>query len=162
MFVYNSQSAVVSTNFTTSGTANTEVDHCFLKPGTRNLGVQSLTVGGKGAGLTSLSGIAYRLKKYPTTASSGGTAVTPSPKDVGMQAAKATCGMSASAGVTAGTGTAVFLGGCYSGAAGPGAWAALNPDSLPTLEGSDNKSIDLYTSSGTISLNFEFNLEHVE
>lgn len=161
-FIYDAQSAMLATNFTTNGTANTETDHCFWKPGTRNLGLQAIYVGGKGAALTALSGIAYRLKKWTTTSAAGGTAQTPVARDPGAQAAKQTCGMSASAGVTAGTGGPSFLGACVSGAAGPGGWVAPNPDSLPTLEGSANQSIDLFTSSGTISLNFEFAAETVE
>jgi len=161
-FVYNSQSAVLGAgSLATSGSANTEIEHSFHKPGTRNIGIQALYVGGKGAGLTALSGIAYRMIKWTTTSAAGGTSVTPTPRDVGMQAAKATAAMS-SAGVTAGTGGPLFLGGCVSGAAGPGGWVAPNPDSLPTLEGSDNKSIGVRSASGTASLNFELNIEHVE
>lgn len=159
-FVYSSQSAQIATNFATSGTANTEVDQFFLKPGSRNIGVQGLYVGGKGAGLTSISGIAYRFKKWTTTASTGG-ALTPTPRDPGMQAAKATSG-AASAGVTPGTGGPTYIGGCVSGAAGPGGWVAPNTDSLIVLEGSATQSIDLFSASGTISLNFEFAVEHVE
>jgi len=160
-FVYNFQSAVVAENFATSATPNTQVDHSFIDPGTRNAGLQALYVGGKGAGLTAISGVAYRIKKWTTTAAAGGTAVTIVPRDIGMQAAKATCG-AASAGVTAGTGGPSYLGGCVSGAAGPGGWVAPNPDSIMWLEGSDAKSIDLWSSSPTASLNFEFIQEVVE
>lgn len=159
-FIYSSQSAQIATNFATSGTANTEVDQFFLKPGTRNMAVQGLYVGGKGAGLTAISGIAYRFKRWGTTASSGG-ALTPTPRDPGQQAAKATAG-AASAGVTPGTGGPTYIGGCVSGAAGPGGWVAPNTDSVILLEGSANNSIDLFSASGTISLNFEFAVEHVE
>ncbi len=159
-FVYSSMSAQIATNFATSGTANTEVDQYFLKPGTRNATIIGLYVGGKGAGLTAISGIAYRMKKWPTTASSGG-ALTPAPRDIGAQAAKATAG-AASAGVTPGTGTVVFLGGCISGAAGPGGWVAPNPDAGMALEGSATQSIDLYSASGSTALNFEFTVEHME
>lgn len=159
-FVYSSQSAQIATNFTTSGTINTEVDQFWLKPGTRNAGIQGLYVGGKGAGLTSISGIAYRFKKWTTTAAAGGP-LTPTPRDPGQQACKATTG-AVSAGVTAGTGGPTYVGGCVSGAAGPGGWVAPNPDSLIVLEGSATQSIDLWSASGTISLNFEFVIEHVE
>lgn len=161
MFVYIIGTSVVAENFATSGTPNTMVDQAFVKPGTRTVGIQSLLVGGKGAGLTTLSGISYRLRKYPTTAAAGGTAVTPSPKDIGAQACKATAG-AASAGVTVGTGTPVFVGGCMSGAAGPGGWVATNEDSMPKLEASANQSIDLFSASPTASLNFEANIEIAE
>lgn len=161
MFVYTTMSKSVAENFVTSGTANTEIDAMFVKPGTRNIAIQALIVGGKGAGLTALSGIAYRLKKWTTTASSVGTAITPAPSDPGAQAAKATAA-GASAGVTSGTGGPTLQCGCVSGAAGPGGWVAPNPDSMKQLEGSANNSMDLFVASGTVSLNYEANIEHVE
>ena len=133
----------------------------FIKPGTRTIAVQSMRVGGKGAGLTALSGISYRLKKYFTTAAAGGTAITPAPGDPGAQAAKATAG-GASGGVTVGTGGPTFQVGCTSGAAGPGGWTAENPDSMKVLEGSANMSMDLFVSSGTASMNYEAELHHQE
>jgi hypothetical protein len=162
MFVYVLQSATLATDFTTNGTPSTETDHMFLKPGTRNIGLQLINVIGKGAALTALTGIAFRLKKWTTTAAAGGTSQTPTPKDPGAQAAKLTNGLSASAGVTAGTGGPTFIGGCGCGGAGPGGWAAANPDSLPSLEGSATQSIDLFSSSGTASMKFEFTAEVVE
>lgn len=164
MFVYTSLSSQVLNNYTTNSSANTDNDTAFIKPGTRNIAVQALIVGGKGAGLTALSGIAYRLKKWTTTASSGGTANTPAPSDPGAQACKATAGWGATAAgvVTSGTGGPTFQCGCVSGAAGPGGWTAANPDSMKVLEGSANQSMDLFSSSGTVSLNFEANIEFQE
>jgi hypothetical protein len=161
-FVYASVSAVVASYFTTSGTANTEVDHAFLKPGTRNIVVNACYTGGKGAGLTAISGIAYRFKKWTTTASSGGTSLAPAARDPGMQAVKATSGAATGAGVTSGTGGPVYLLAFVSGAAGPGGWVAPNPDSGMVLEGSATQSIDLFTASGSTALNFEFSIEHIE
>lgn len=161
MFVYTTMSKSVAENFVTSGTANTEIDAMFVKPGARNIAIQALIVGGKGAGLTALSGIAYRLKKWFTTASSVGTAITPSPSDPGAQACKATAA-GASAGVTSGTGGPTLQCGCVSGAAGPGGWVAPNQDSMKTLEGSATQSMDLFVASGTVSMNYEANIEHVE
>lgn len=160
-FVYTVPTKAVAENFTTNGTANTETDAMFVKPGTRNIAVTLLQVMGKGAGLTALSGIAFRLKRYPTTAAAGGTAVTPSPKDPGAQASKATAG-AASAGVTVGTGTPLFVAVCGCGAAGPGGWSARDADSAGIVEGSANQSIDLFPSSGTVSLNYEAALEFQE
>jgi hypothetical protein len=171
-FVYASGSAQnfgsTTQGMQTSGTANTEIDAFFITTKTtvptRNVGIQALYVGGKGAGLTAISGISYRLKKWTTTSSSAGTALTPAPRDIGMQAARATAatGATAQAGVTSGTGGPTFLGGCVSGAAGPGGWVAPNADSLPTLEGGSTQSIDLFTASGTTGLFYDFILEHIE
>jgi hypothetical protein len=164
MFVYTLMSKSTLENYQTNGTANTETEQAFLKPGTRNIALQALIVGGKGAGLTALSGIAYRIKKWTTTAGSGGTAATPAPSDPGAQACKATAGWSATlaAAITPGTGGPTLQCGCVSGAAGPGGWVAANPDSMKVLEGSATQSLDLFVASGTVSMNYEANLEFQE
>lgn len=163
-FVY-SVTSIQQGVMTTSGTPNTEIDHTFHKPGVRNMAIQALYVQGKGAGLTALSGIIFRLKKWTTTSSSGGTSVTPTPHDEDAPACKATCGFGTSGGtaaVTSGTGGPTYLGAIGCGAAGPGGWVAPNPDSVKSLDGSDNRSIDLFSASGTASLSWEATIEHVE
>lgn len=143
-------------NLTTNGSANTETETYFLKAGVRNAALQSQYVIGKGAGLTAISGISFRIIKW-TTASTGGTAITPTPKDPGMQAAKATAASRPTSGTTR-VNRIVF--GC--GAAGPGGWVAPNPDSVELLEGGGALSVSCMDVSGTVSLNFEFSFEHVE
>ena len=157
-FIYMIPTHSVAAAFTTSATPDTEIDAMFVKPGTRTIALLAMRVGGKGAGLTALSGIAYRLKKYTTTSAAGGTAITPAPSDPGAQAAKMTAG-GATAGVTVGTGGPVFQMGCTSGAAGPGAATAVTPDAAKTLEGAANQSIDLFVSSGTASMKYEAELD---
>lgn len=161
MFVYVSDTVSVAQNFATSGSANTDVDQVFIKPGTRTIGILSLWAGGKASGATTLAGIAYRLKKWTTTASSAGTAIVPTPKDPGAQACKATAG-GASAGVTSGTGGPTLLGGCVGGVGGGASWVAPNEDSCPKLEGSATQSIDLFSASAATGLNFEAKIEHTE
>ena len=160
-FVYTTATKSVADTFATSATPGTEVDAVFVKPGVRNAVIQLLQVLGRGAGLTTLSGIAFRLKRWGTTASSSGTAITPGPKDAGAQAATATAA-GASAGVTSGTGgpTIVAMAGC--GAAGPGGWAARDQDSGCVVQGSATQSVDLFCASGTASLNYEAAIEHAE
>ena len=161
-FVYNSHSAAVATNFATSGSGNTEIDHSFLKAGSsRTAYLNAVYAGGKANAATSISGIAYRLKKWTSTSSAGGTSITPTPRDDGMQAATATVG-AASAGVTSGTGGPLYIGGFTSGISGPGSWVAPNVDSPCVLGAGTTKSIDLFSASATASLNFEFNFEHME
>jgi len=160
-FVYSVPTKLVADTFATSATPGTEVDFMFVKPGTRNIALTLLQVIGRAAGLTALSGIAFRLKRWPTTASTGGTAVTAQSKDPGAQAAKATCG-AASAGVTSGTGTAVFVGACGCGVSGPGGWTARDQDSVGVVEGSATMSIDGFCASGTASLNYEAYAEFME
>src|SRR2546422_7160869 len=76
---------------TTNATPLTANDCAFVKPGaTRNVGLQSLYVVGRGAALTAISGIQFRLEKWTSTAAAGGTAVTAAPRDPCIQAAKST------------------------------------------------------------------------
>lgn len=143
-------------SLTTNGSANTETETYFVKSGTRNVGLQSMYVVGKGAGLTAISGIAFRIIRWGT-ASTAGVSITPTPKDPGMQAAKATAASRPTSGTTR-INHLVF--GC--GAAGPGGWVAPNPDSVIYMEGSGAQSISCMDVSGTISLAFEFSGEIVE
>lgn len=152
-----SLSLATAGNLTTNGTANTETETFFLKPGsTRNAALQSIYVIGKGAGLTSISGISFRLIAWGT-ASTAGTTITPRPKDPGYQAAVATSASRPTSGTTR-TNRVIF--GC--GAAGPGGWVAPNPDSLELLAAGNAGSLSLMDVSGTISLNFEFSAEFQE
>lgn len=140
---------------TTNGTPNTENDCLFVRPGaTRNSFLQSVLAIGRAAAQTSISGLVFRIKKWTTTASSGGTAITPSPRDTGMQAAKATAGYGATT-VTSGTGGPSLQQAFGCGKAGPGGWTAENADSVIVLEANDNKSIDVFSASGEASQNFE-------
>jgi hypothetical protein len=143
-------------NLTTNGTPNTETDAFFIKSGTgRTCGLQAVYVVGKGAGLTAISGISFRIIRF-ATASTAGTGMTGQPKDTGMQAAKFTAASRPTAGATR-TNRIVF--GC--GAAGPGGWVAPNPDSVEVNDTTAG-SIDMMDSSGTASLNYEFSAEVVE
>lgn len=152
-------------NLATSGSANTEVDSMYIKPGTgRSIALFSVLLGGKGAGLTALSGIVARIRGWSTTATAlnAGTAITPQPKDITAQAAKHTCGANVGGALTPGTGASGTHLSVVSGAAGPGAWVARDNDSMINLESGANKSIDLFSASGTASLNYEPTLEVVE
>jgi hypothetical protein len=147
------------TNDTTSGTANTEVDHLRTATGTsRQAAVTALYVIGKGAGLTAISGIVFRLRRF-ATASTAGTAITPTPKDPTAPASTITAATLPTAGST---GTNQIAIGC--GAAGPGGWVARDRDSEIVLAagGGANGNLDLFSASGTVSLSFEYALEHME
>lgn len=148
---------------TTSSSANTEVDALFIKPGTgRTVSLRALYGHGKGAGLTAISGITLRVKTFPTTASSAGTAITPTPRDGTVQAAKASAAYAGTA-ITSGTGTAVLHLAVGFGAAGPGGWVAPDADSVVgPLESAATKSIDTFSVSGSASLNYEQSAEIVE
>lgn len=148
----------LGTNLTTSGTPNTNVESFFVKPGAaRAVFLQSIMLQGKGAGLTAISGIIERIKKW-TTASTAGTAITPQPVDPKFAASSATAAYRPTAGSGGGTVVAAF--GC--GAAGPGGWVAPNQDSMIGLNAGDAGSISGDDASGTASLNFEFSGQIVE
>lgn len=157
-YVYESSLATAG-NLTTNGTANTETETFRLNAvaNGRNVGLQAVYAIGKGAGLTAISGIAFRIISW-TTGATAGTAITPSPKDENGPAATATAASRPTAGTTR-INRVVF--GC--GAAGPGGWVAPNPDSLISIRAAAApRSIDALDVSGTVSLNFEISFEHQE
>jgi hypothetical protein len=161
-FVYTTFTKSVADPFTTSATPLTEIDSVFIKPGTaRQIAIILLQVLGRAAGATTLSGIAYRLKRWTTTASSGGTAITPAPHDPLAPAASATAA-GLSAGVTSGTGGPVMVALAGSGVGGPGGWAARDADSANVVDAAAAQSVDLFVASGTASLSYEAAIDHAE
>lgn len=165
---YMLQSATISTAspYQTSGSANTLIDFAFLKPGAgAKPMINDLRGAGRGAQLTSLSGISLIMKLW-TTASTGGTAMTPAPTQFsGAVAASATAGAGASGGtgaVSSGSGGGVFRGGIGFSGSGPGAWAAQTPDQVVDQAAGGSSSVDLESLSGTASLNFDWWLGFME
>jgi hypothetical protein len=147
---------------TTNATPLTANDCFFVKPGaTRTLWVNGIYPTGRGASLTSISGISYRLEMWFTTASSGGTGITPSPKDPGYQAATHTSGF-AVATVTSGTGGPTLMLSIGSGTTSPGNWMAPTLDQGYSLAAAANMSLDIFNASGAASLNFEMSVDTVE
>ncbi len=167
-FIYESHSKQAPLeNFATSSSTNTEVDFFFLKPGaSRPAAITKLSVQGKGAGLTALSGISIRLKQWTSTSSTsvGGTSTTPAPKNKLAPACVATAGMATalSSGITPGTGGPNIVGYASCGASGPGGTVAINPDDVPLLDGGANMSQDLFSSCPTATLSFEFAVDNTE
>ncbi len=148
-FVYTGSLATAG-NLTTNGTANTETDAFFVKAGARDVALLSCQLGGKGAGLTAISGIAARFIKFGT-ASTAGTGITPNPVDPGSQAAKATSASRPTAGTTRTNHHVQTF-----GAAGPGGFVAEADDAAMRLEAAGAPSIDMMDISGTVSLPYEF------
>src|SRR5271165_1689821 len=139
---------------TTNATGGTENDCGFLKPGTRTVWLTGFFPAGKANAASVISGITYRFKKWFTTASSGGTAVTPSPNDIGYQASKCSAAY-AVATVTSGSGGPTFMASFGSGTSTPGPWFTDNLDRAYPLEGSATQSIDLFCNSPAASQVFE-------
>ena len=152
VYVYSIVSGALTT---TNAVANTANDYAFVKPGAAGRAVKVVKVDliGRGGLLTSLSGIGIRVERWTTTSSSG-SAVTPSPKDPGSQAAKATAGLSATT-VTSGTGGPSLQGTFGCGASGPGGWVARNQDDGYVIEAGANNSVDLFNISAATALTFE-------
>lgn len=166
-FIYTSASVQKLENFSTSSGANTQLDQFFLKPGaSRPAAIVAIRVQGKAAGLTALSGISLRLGHWTTTASTSvaATSTTPAPKNNLAPACVATAGMvsSASSTVTSGTGGPLYVGYASMGASGPGGWVAINPDDVPLLDGGATRSTDLFSSSPTANMGYEFEVDNQE
>lgn len=157
-FIY-SVVPTVATFLTTSGSANTELPNMAIRQAVRNVDVQSFYVVGRGSALTSISGIAFRVRRW-TTAGSGGTAITPQPRRIGTTAS--TTAVSSETAITAGTVSGAYQLAFGCGAAGPGGWVAPNPDSVLTLEAGSADEFDINSMSSTASLNLEISSEIAE
>lgn len=138
-------------NLTTNGTPNTETDAMFVKAGSgRDCHLTEFNAGGKAAAATSITGIAFRCRRF-ATASTSGTSMTPSPRDVGAQAAKCTSASRPTAGSTA---TNRWVITCGNG--GPNGWWAPTPDHYLKLEAGYAGSFDVFDISGVASQTYEF------
>jgi hypothetical protein len=145
-------------NLSTNAVANTITDQVFIKPGATEVSLEWLQVIGKSTAVTALSGIEYRIVRWTTTSSSGGTAITPNiTHSVRAPAALTTAGF-ASAGVTSGTGGPNTLFVIGSTATGPNQINFPEEKDQPFLEASANSSLDLESTSGAISLPYAVNL----
>jgi hypothetical protein len=143
---------------TTNAAANTANDCFFVTPGSlRSVGIKTIYPTGRGATLTAISGITYRLEKWTTTASSGGTAITPTPDESGYAAASHTAGFSAST-VTSGTGGPTLCLSIGSGTTSPGNWQAPSFEEAYRLYAGQTQSMDIWNISGAASLNFELSV----
>jgi hypothetical protein len=152
--------------FQTSATPNATSNNArFLTVAARPCYIQAFYVTGKGAALTSISGISIRVIRWTSTASTGGTAMTPRPRDFNSPAASTTAFSDTSA-ITSGTGGPAMQVQFGCGAAGPGGWVAPNPDSalyLPAGGGAATGAhCDILSHSGTASLFFDLEVEHFE
>ena len=147
-------------NFTTNVTPNTETDALFVKPGTAStLAIIRGWMQGKGASLTTLNSILQRFKIWTSSASSGGSAITPQAKNPRSPAASSTAGQ-ASGGVTPGTGGPSLVDAMGSTATGPGGFDTLGDlNRATTLAAAANTSGDLFNISGTASMAFETGLD---
>jgi hypothetical protein len=148
MFYYGVEGAP-ATPYQSHATPNTEDPTLVLRQNVRNMQLLSIFVHGRGVGLTTLTGIGFRLRKW-SVAGSGGTAITPAPRAVGS-----TASTTAADKVTAITPGTTALGyqisfGC--GGAAPGGWSAYNEDARMTMEGGSADEISINSVSGAAQM----------
>jgi hypothetical protein len=150
--------AMPNTLCTTSGTTNTEVDDMFIKAGANTVWLQAIYIMGRMSAQTVLNGITFAVKLW-TTASTAGTAITPSKRDARNAAATTT----AASIPTPGSGGGTYVGprfGCS--ATGPGGWTAETggtfSDAALSLMGSATASLDVYSVATGLSLTHDVSL----
>jgi len=139
------------TNLTTHATPGTENPNLAVRQVTRGVDLTLLQVIGRGVQLTTITGIAFFVRRF-TTAGSGGGAITPAPRRVGTTATTVAADSSSALtpGTTSGAIQAVF--GC--GATGPGGWNAMNSDAGAHLEAGSSDEFDVNSVCGVASLPF--------
>lgn len=147
-FVYGVEGAP-ATPYATHATPNTEDPTLVLRQATRGVDVNAIYVHGRGAALTAITGIGYRVRRW-TTAGSGGTAITPAPRRIGTTAT--TTAADKVTAITAGTVSGAFQVGFGCGAAGPGGWVARDGDSALHLEAGGSDEFDINSVSGVASM----------
>ncbi len=157
---------IAAGGYSSSGTTNTEIDFAFLKPGAgAKVLINALRLLGRASGVTSLNALAVNMKNW-TTASTGGTAMTPRPDSLsGAVASQATAAGGAAGGtgaVSAGSGGGTYRGGCGCSASGPGGWTAQTLDQAKDMIAGYAGSMDLCSLATPLSLAFDWWWEFLE
>lgn len=147
-FVYGVEGAP-ATPYASSATPNTEDPTLVIRQATRGVDIQAFYARGRGAALTAITGIDFRLRRW-TTAGSGGTAITPAPRRIGTTAS--TTAADKVTAITPGTVSGAYQLGFGCGAAGPGGWVARDGDSAIHLEAGGADEIDVNSVSGVASM----------
>lgn len=155
-FVYAVSAGVQYTSHATPGTEDPTI---VLRQATRGVDLQAIYAAGKAAAATTISGIGIRVRRW-TTAGSGGTTVTPSPRRIGTTAS--TTAVDKQSAITAGTVSGAYQLAFGFGKAGPGGWVARDADSAIHLEGTAADELDINSVSGEASLGFELSCEIAE
>jgi hypothetical protein len=156
-FYYNDALATAG-NLTTNGTANTETETFFLKPGSsRSLYLFLVNLNGKNASQSTLSSIELRPIKWGT-ASTSGTGLAIVPRDTSSQSATIS-GSSRSTSGTTRTQAGPIIG-C--GVTGSNMWQARDWDDAISLPAGSAASISAMDTGSVASLLFSFSLSHAE
>lgn len=147
-FVYAIEGAP-ATPYSTHATPNTEDPTLVIRQATRGVDLQAIYVLGRGAALTAITGIGYRVRRW-TTAGTGGTAITPAPRRIGTTAS--TTAADKQTAITPGTVSGAYQLSFGCGAAGPGGWVARDADSAIHLEGGSSDELNINSVSGVASM----------
>jgi len=147
-FVYGVEGAP-ATPYACSGTPNTEDPTLVLRQNVRGVDLQAIFVLGRGAALTAITGIGYRVRRW-TTVGTGGTAITPNPRRIGTTAS--TTAADKVSAITPGTVSGAYQLSFGCGAAGPGGWVARDADSAIHLEGTSADELNINSVCGVASL----------
>jgi hypothetical protein len=147
-FVYAVEGAP-ATPYATHATPNTEDPTMVLRQATRGVDLQAIYVLGRGAALTAITGIGYRVRRW-TTAGTGGTAITPAPRRIGTTAS--TTAADKVTAITPGTVSGAYQLSFGCGAAGPGGWVARDADSAIHLEAGGADELSINSVSGVASM----------
>lgn len=150
---------VPATPLTSHATPNTENPNLVLRQATRGFDVLSMTCQGRGASLTTISGIEFRVRRW-TTAGSGGNAITPAPRRIGTTAS--TTAADSSSAITAGTVSGAYQAVFGCGATGPGGWNAMNADAAIHVEGGSSDELNINSVSGVASMLLSIGAEIAE
>lgn len=155
-FVYAVDSGVT---YATHATPSTEDPTIVIRQATRGVDVQGAYACGRAAAATTISGIGYRVRRW-TTAGSGGTSVTPSPRRIGTTAS--TTAVDKQTAITAGTVSGAYQVSFGCGKAGPGGWVARDGDSAIHLEAGSSDELDFNSICGEASISHQLSLEIAE
>jgi hypothetical protein len=148
-----------ATPYATHSSVNTEDPTLVLRQVTKGFSVQSIFVLGRAAAASTITGIGYRVRRW-TTAGSGGTAVVPATRRIGVTAT--TVAVDKVTAITAGTVSGAYQLGFGCGKAGPGGWVARDEDSMIHVEGGSSDELDINSVAGEASLLHHVSAEIVE
>lgn len=138
--------------YTTAGASTVDV-HIALRESTRGFKLTAFYAQGKGAGLTALSGIMHRVRRW-TTVGSGGDSLVASPRAIGTTAST-TCVHDNGTNIVEGTVSGAYQLSVGHGATGPGGWVARDDASKVLVEPGSGDELAFNDISGTASLTFE-------
>lgn len=158
MFVYGLSPGVVQTTSPTPLTETCCMSFSTTNAGTRSLRVMGLYVHGRGAGLTAISGLSFRLRAH-TADYTGGTSITETPRDPGAPSLMNGSALSNRYDEAQnGNPTTTHLSiGC--GAAGASGWFASSVLAMPSLDVVVFGEFGIHVASGLASMSFEESIE---